>query len=45
VANKISAGRLRYKGYGNTSPIGDNITVEGRRRNRRTEVKIVDRIK
>jgi outer membrane protein OmpA-like peptidoglycan-associated protein len=45
VSNKISPERLRYKGYGNTSPIGDNVTVEGRRRNRRTEVKIVDRIK
>ncbi len=45
VANKISSGRLRYRGYGNTSPIGDNVTSEGRRKNRRTEVKIVDRIK
>ncbi len=45
VANKISSGRLRYKGYGNTSPVGDNVTSEGRRRNRRTEVKIVERIK
>ena len=45
VSNKISPERLRYKGYGNTSPIGDNVTVEGRKRNRRTEVKIVERIK
>lgn len=39
----ISAERLTYKGYGNTSPIGDNITTEGRRLNRRTEVKIIAR--
>jgi tetratricopeptide (TPR) repeat protein len=45
VSNKISPERLRYKGYGNTSPVGDNVTVEGRRRNRRTEVKIIDRVK
>lgn len=45
IANKISSERLRYKGYGNTSPIGDNVTSEGRRKNRRTEVKIVERIK
>lgn len=33
--------RLKYKGYGNTSPLGDNITLQGRRLNRRTEVKII----
>ena len=37
----ISSDRLRYKGYGNTSPVGDNITSEGRKLNRRTEAKIV----
>ena len=41
----ISPGRLKYKGYGNTSPIGDNATIEGRKLNRRTEAKIVDRKK
>ncbi len=39
----ISSERLRYKGYGNASPIGDNVTTEGRRLNRRTEVKIIER--
>jgi hypothetical protein len=43
VESGISPGRLQYKGYGNTSPIGDNITSEGRRMNRRTEVKIIAR--
>jgi outer membrane protein OmpA-like peptidoglycan-associated protein/tetratricopeptide (TPR) repeat protein len=37
----ISSGRLRYKGYGNTSPVGDNITYEGRKLNRRTEAKVI----
>lgn len=42
VANGVPAGRLEYKGYGNTSPVGDNITSEGRKLNRRTEVKIIE---
>lgn len=37
----IGAERLRYKGYGATSPIGNNVTDEGRRLNRRTEVRVV----
>ena len=42
LVNKgIASERLTYKGYGNTSPIGDNVTYEGRRLNRRTEVKVV----
>jgi outer membrane protein OmpA-like peptidoglycan-associated protein len=45
ISKGIEADRLKYKGYGNTSPIGDNITPEGRRLNRRTEVKILGRKK
>ena len=41
ITSGISSTRLQYKGYGNTSPVADNITLEGRRLNRRTEVKIV----
>ena len=41
IRNGISAERLKYKGYGNTSPLGDNVTIEGRKLNRRTEAKIV----
>lgn len=36
----ISADRLSYKGYGAASPVADNITAEGRRLNRRTEVRV-----
>jgi flagellar motor protein MotB len=38
----ISADRLRYKGYGNASSLGNNITIEGRKLNRRTEAKIIE---
>ena len=38
----ISGDRLKYKGYGNTSPLGDNVTKEGRKLNRRTEAKIIE---
>jgi outer membrane protein OmpA-like peptidoglycan-associated protein len=37
----IPPGRLKYKGYGNTSPIGDNVTSEGRKLNRRTEATVI----
>jgi hypothetical protein len=43
ISKGISSERLKYKGYGNTSPIGDNITSEGRKLNRRTEAKIIGR--
>jgi hypothetical protein len=39
----ITADRLTFKGYGASSPIGDNITDEGRKLNRRTEVKVIGR--
>jgi len=38
----ISESRLVYKGYGKSSPVQDNSTPEGRRLNRRTEVKILE---
>lgn len=37
----ISKERLSSKGFGNSSPVGNNITTEGRKLNRRTEVRIV----
>jgi outer membrane protein OmpA-like peptidoglycan-associated protein/tetratricopeptide (TPR) repeat protein len=36
IASGVSAGRLTYKGYGETMPVADNSTEEGRARNRRT---------
>lgn len=42
VENGISSDRLKYKGYGNKAPVGDNVTSEGRKLNRRTEVQIIE---
>ncbi len=36
----IEAGRLDFKGYGDSKPIADNETAEGRALNRRTEIRI-----
>jgi outer membrane protein OmpA-like peptidoglycan-associated protein len=38
----IPESQLVYKGYGKSSPVKDNSTSEGRRLNRRTEVKILE---
>ncbi|TAL79244.1 MAG: flagellar motor protein MotB, partial [Bacteroidetes bacterium] len=45
ISKGIAAERLKYKGYGNTSPKGDNVTAEGRKLNRRTEAKIVELVR
>lgn len=45
IEKGIEPDRLRYKGYGMQSPVGDNITSEGRKINRRTEVRIIGREK
>lgn len=39
--HKINASRLKAVGYGDTKPIADNATKEGRIANRRVEFKIV----
>ena len=41
ITNKIQASRLSFKGYGESRPIADNATEEGRHMNRRTEFRIV----
>ncbi|WP_258104552.1 OmpA family protein [Marinoscillum sp. MHG1-6] len=38
----VPAERLKYKGYGETTPIADNSTAEGKAKNRRTEFEIVE---
>lgn len=42
IAKGIDPSRLEAKGYGAEEPIEDNSTEEGRQKNRRTEVKILD---
>ena len=42
ISKGISNDRLVAKGYGAEEPIEDNSTEEGRQKNRRTEVKILD---
>ncbi len=41
VSGGIAANRLSSKGFGATVPIADNNTDEGRAKNRRTEMKVV----
>lgn len=36
--NGVGADRLKTKGYGDTKPVADNTTEEGRRKNRRVEM-------
>ena len=40
VSKGIDANRLSYKGFGETKPIADNTTDEGKQQNRRTEITI-----
>ena len=39
--NGIASSRLKSKGYGFSNPIADNLTDDGKARNRRTEFKIL----
>lgn len=43
VAHGIAAGRLVYKGYGETQPIAPSTTDDDRARNRRTEFMIINK--
>lgn len=37
----IAKERLSYRGFGNSKPVSDNISEEGRKKNRRVEIKII----
>lgn len=41
IKKGIAENRIAAKGYGESQPVADNATPEGRQKNRRTEVKIV----
>jgi outer membrane protein OmpA-like peptidoglycan-associated protein len=41
IDHNIVAERLAYKGYGDTQPVRTNDTEEGKKQNRRTELKVV----
>ncbi|MEO7922502.1 MAG: OmpA family protein [Chitinophagaceae bacterium] len=43
LKKNIPASRLTVKGYGETKPVADNKTEEGRALNRRTEMKVLSR--
>ncbi len=42
IAKGIAADRVQHKGYGWTMPLEPNINVEGRKKNQRVEVKILN---
>ncbi len=43
VTRGIAAARLSFKGWGDSRPVADNNTPEGRALNRRTELKVISR--
>lgn len=43
ISQGIDASRLKYTGYGESQPIADNSTKEGRQKNRRTEFEILEK--
>ncbi|HVM88664.1 MAG TPA: OmpA family protein [Puia sp.] len=43
TAKGVNTARLSFKGFGDTEPIADNKTEEGRAKNRRTELKVLSK--
>ena len=43
ISKGIAQTRLSFKGFGDTVPVADNSTPEGRAQNRRTELKVTSR--
>ncbi|MDX1284649.1 MAG: OmpA family protein, partial [Draconibacterium sp.] len=43
VENSVSVERLNSEGYGDTRPVATNETEEGKRMNRRTTIKIIEK--
>jgi len=43
ISKNIPADRLSSKGYGETKPVADNKTEEGRAMNRRTEMRVISK--
>lgn len=43
INKRIAPARLTYKGLGQTQPVADNKTEEGKAKNRRTELKILSK--
>jgi outer membrane protein OmpA-like peptidoglycan-associated protein len=41
ISRGVTASRITSRGFGETKPVADNGTAEGRQRNRRTEVSIL----
>ena len=42
IQNGVSSKRIRTAGYGDTKPLANDSTEEGRRKNRRTEITIIE---
>jgi OOP family OmpA-OmpF porin len=42
IEQGVNAQRIQFKGYGETQPIASNETEQGRAKNRRIEMKIIN---